>query len=76
LPGAALVRAILRRTSALIKLDFPTFDRPANASSRRPSRGNPVVAVALVMNSAVTIGLVDPTRPPAYLRLPAHRLNV
>jgi len=31
-PGAALVRAILRRHSAFSSVDFPTFDRPATAT--------------------------------------------
>ena len=44
LPGAALVRASFWRSNAFTRLDFPTFERPANAncgmSSRsRPSRG-------------------------------------
>jgi hypothetical protein len=33
LPGAALVRAIRRLTSALIRLDLPTFDRPTSATA-------------------------------------------
>jgi hypothetical protein len=31
LPGAALVRAIVRRQSAFSRLDLPTFERPATA---------------------------------------------
>ena len=55
LPGAALVRAKRCRTSALIKLDLPTFERPTNAISGNPSRGKPAGDAALVTNSAVTL---------------------
>jgi len=68
LPGAALVRAILRPTSALIKLDLPTFDRPTQASSRNCSFGKPAASMALTMNSAITYlprspHLSHPTHP-------------
>ena len=36
LPGAALVRASFCRTSALIRVDLPTFERPTIATSGRP----------------------------------------
>jgi hypothetical protein len=52
LPGAALVRAIRWRTSALIRLDLPTFDRPTSAISEAPSRGRSSAAAALLTNSA------------------------
>src|SRR4029453_15777723 len=53
LPGAALVRAIVRCASALIRLDLPTLDRPASATCGRPSCGIPVPADAtLVTKSA------------------------
>src|SRR5437868_4323224 len=47
LPGAALVRATRWRTSALISVDLPTFDRPTNATSGRPSPGKSVAPAAL-----------------------------
>jgi hypothetical protein len=52
LPGAALVRAMRWRTSALIRLDLPTFERPISATSGAPSCGRPSAAAALVTNSA------------------------
>src|SRR5690349_10612622 len=55
LPGAALVRATFVRHSALIRVDFPTFDRPASATCARPSWGMPwprPPAAALVTKSA------------------------
>jgi hypothetical protein len=52
LPGAALVRAIVDRHSALIRLDLPTFERPAYAICGRPSRGIPSAPVALVTKAA------------------------
>jgi hypothetical protein len=56
LPGFALVRATFLRTSALIRLDLPTFERPASATWGRPSRGMPFPeADALATNSAETI---------------------
>src|SRR5688572_27910146 len=81
LPGAALVRASRRRTSALIKVDLPTFDRPTSAISGVPSLGRSAALAALVTNSALIftgwLGLVgrmrlvgavaDPPVPPAYL---------
>src|SRR5262245_6857720 len=53
LPGAALVRATRCRSSALIRLDLPTFERPTMATSGRPSAGKSAAPAALVMNSAV-----------------------
>jgi hypothetical protein len=52
MPGAALVRARRWRTSALIRLDLPTFERPISETSGAPSRGSPSAAAALVTNSA------------------------
>src|SRR4026207_448250 len=46
-PGAALVRATRWRTSALIRLDLPTFERPTIAISARLSRGKSVAPAAL-----------------------------
>jgi hypothetical protein len=51
-PGAALVRATACRTSALIKLDLPTFERPTMAICGMPSRGRSPAAAALLTNSA------------------------
>ena len=65
LPGAALVRASFCRTSAFSRVDFPTFDRPANAICASPSAGMPSVrppAAALVTKSALRtfkIGIRD-----------------
>jgi hypothetical protein len=53
-PGAALVRAIFCRTDALIRLDFPTFERPTRATSGRPSPGKSAAPAPLVMKVAVT----------------------
>src|SRR6185503_21342556 len=47
LPGAALVRATRCRTSALIRLDLPTFERPTSPISARPSRGRSLALAAL-----------------------------
>src|SRR5947208_629340 len=47
LPGAPLVRATRRRTSALISVDLPTFDRPTSAVSGAPSRGKSSAPAAL-----------------------------
>src|SRR5262245_48228408 len=52
LPGVALVRANGWRTSALIRLDLPTFDRPTKATSGDRSRGKSAAPAALVTNSA------------------------
>ena len=46
-PGAALVRASLARTSALINVDFPTFDRPTIAICGSGSRGKSAALAAL-----------------------------
>jgi len=55
LPGASLVRANRRPTSALIKLDLPTFDRPTSAISDNPSLGNDWDPAALTTNSAAIL---------------------
>src|SRR5438094_9976270 len=47
LPAAALVRASRCRTSALIRLDLPTSDRPTRAISAAPSRGKSSTLAAL-----------------------------
>src|SRR6185295_9789586 len=52
LPGAPLVRATRWRTSALIRLDLPTFERPTSATSRRPSLGRSAALAALVTKLA------------------------
>jgi hypothetical protein len=44
LPGAALVRAIFRRTSAFNSVDLPTFERPAKAICAIPSFGTPTIS--------------------------------
>src|SRR5581483_12451339 len=46
-PGAPLVRATRRRTSALISDDLPTFDRPTSAISGAPSHGKSSAVAAL-----------------------------
>jgi hypothetical protein len=55
LPGAALVRASFRRTSAFSSVDLPTLDRPAIAICARPSAGIPSALTALVTKSALRI---------------------
>jgi len=52
LPGAALVLAMVRRTSALIRLDLPTFERPTRAIAAKSSAGKSRAVAALAMNSA------------------------
>jgi hypothetical protein len=52
LPGVLLVRATCRRTSALIRLDLPTFDRPTSAISGAPLLGKSLARAALLTNSA------------------------
>jgi hypothetical protein len=52
LPGAALVRAMRWRRSALIRLDLPTFERPTSATSGSRSRGKSATLAALVTKSA------------------------
>ena len=47
LAGAPLVRATRCRTSALIRLDLPTFERPTSAISASPSRGRSLALAAL-----------------------------
>src|SRR6185436_14241826 len=55
-PGVLLVRARLRRpASALIKLDLPTFDLPANASSANTGAGSSRTSLAAITNSAFLI---------------------
>jgi hypothetical protein len=52
LPGVALVRATRCRTSALIRLDLPTFERPMSATSGDPSPGKSRAVAALITKSA------------------------
>lgn len=52
LPGDELVRAIRCRTSELIRLDLPTFERPTKAISASGSRGRSPALVALVTKVA------------------------
>src|SRR5208282_1529048 len=51
-PGVLLVRASFVATSALITLDFPTFDRPRNAISGTPGAGKCVKSLADSMKFA------------------------
>src|SRR5438046_931235 len=51
-PGAALVRATRWRTSALMRLDLPTLERPTRAISASPSRGRSLALAALRMKLA------------------------
>src|SRR5210317_2655639 len=52
-PGVLLVRANWRRlTMILIALDFPAFERPANATSTPSSGTNCLGAFALLMKEA------------------------
>src|SRR5882672_8908593 len=54
-PGVELVRAILSPISVLITLDFPTFERPRNATSGRLGAGKCAASVAAAMNRARTL---------------------
>src|SRR3954468_8826341 len=52
-PGVLLVRARLRRPAmALIALDLPTFERPANAISTGPGGGKSAARAAARINAA------------------------
>src|SRR5438105_14747514 len=52
-PGVLLVRAsALRPTRALIALDLPTFERPANAISGGPGGGKSAMRAAARRNAA------------------------
>ena len=52
-PGVFEVRArVLRPVSALTRLDLPTFDRPAKATSISPVGGRPSSEPAAQTNSA------------------------
>jgi hypothetical protein len=51
-PGVEETRASRDPSRALIKLDFPTFDRPRKATSGAPSGGNCVAEVAERRNFA------------------------
>jgi hypothetical protein len=53
-PGVLLVRASFAPTSALIKLDFPTFDRPRKATSGTVGGGKCDKSLAESMNRART----------------------
>src|SRR5437868_6427286 len=56
-PGVRLAYAsCVWRASALIALDLPEFERPANAISGAPSSGNCVIAAAAPSNFAPTRG--------------------
>jgi len=60
LPGAALVLASDARVSALMSDDFPTFDRPTNATCGIPSFGIASPLTALMTNRASTIFSATP----------------
>ena len=51
-PGVELTCAIFAPTSALIRDDLPTFDRPAKAISGKSGAGNRRGSAALRTNSA------------------------
>jgi hypothetical protein len=54
-PGVRLTLARLRcPTSALSRLDLPTFERPAIANSKRSGGGHCSTDAALVSNAAAT----------------------
>ena len=54
-PGVELVRASFESTSVLITLDFPTFERPRNATSGRLGTGKWAASVAAAMNRDRTL---------------------
>src|SRR2546428_11954629 len=67
-PGVDDVRARPRTPSReLMKLDFPTFERPRKAISGLPSRGQSVGLNALLTNVALVIRIQNQT--PAGQRL-------
>ena len=58
-PGALLVRtSFFRWTRLLMRLDLPTFERPANATSAKVGAGNCPSAVAPATNSASSTSMV------------------
>ena len=59
LPGAALVRATFCRTSALIRLDLPTFERPITAISLADTDRN----LATIADPNWTPLLITPPHP-------------
>src|SRR4051812_18548979 len=62
-PGVLLERASPRRASiALMALDLPEFERPANATSAPSSCGNCTLCAALVRNSAAGYRLTQALR--------------
>jgi hypothetical protein len=58
-PGVELVRASFRPSSLFSRLDFPTFERPAKATSGNPSSTNPSLPAADLMNSDFSIFSAD-----------------
>jgi hypothetical protein len=53
-PGVELVFAIFEPRSELITLDFPTFERPRNATSGSTGAGNWLASLADIMKRAKT----------------------
>src|SRR5579862_2334157 len=54
-PGVELVRASLLPTSELMTLDFPTFERPRNATSGTEGTGKWETSVAAARNRDRTL---------------------
>ncbi|HYP53009.1 MAG TPA: hypothetical protein VEQ42_05685 [Pyrinomonadaceae bacterium] len=52
----------LTPSKEFIKLDFPTFDRPRNATSGSPPAGQWVSSNALLTNSVLVIFMKDSER--------------
>src|SRR5947209_11996995 len=71
LPGAALVRATRWRTSALMSVDLPTFERPTSAIWGVPSRGKSAAATALRTKVASSFTGLDGRDGPASPAYPA-----
>ena len=78
-PGVWLTRAnALRRTSLLIRLDLPTFERPANATSGMVGSGRQPPGAAIppmnsserMMSGSVVSVISGPAAPERRYRLP------
>lgn len=71
LPGVAEVMANLGlRVSMLMRLDFPTLERPMNAYSGSPSCGQRRMPVLLMTNEALFISMTFLVFTVAFLFFP------
>src|SRR5579871_1569180 len=74
-PGVELTWAIFCWSRELMRLDFPTLDRPRNANSAGPSLGNPSGLTAEVRNLAIMVGFIGPQLHLHGLVVPAVQTN-